>query len=162
MENSNIPEIPKNKFHIIANRLCIVLHFFVFLYIIWQWDSLPAIIPTHFNAAGEVDGYGSKWTLWLIPLFMVITYMIMHLVEKHPGSWNVGVTITRWNRDRVYLAAKDMLIATKLSLTLVFSWISVIILKPVGIGISLPVILLIVFVPMTVCLIRLVKASKEI
>ncbi len=33
-------------------------------------SSLPEQIPTHWNIRGEVDGYGGKWTLFLLPVMM--------------------------------------------------------------------------------------------
>ena len=36
------------------------------------WNKLPEQIPTHFNAAGEVDGYGSKaFAVFGLPLMLV-------------------------------------------------------------------------------------------
>lgn len=36
------------------------------------YPSLPDRIPTHWNMAGDVDGYGGKWTLFLFPVMMAI------------------------------------------------------------------------------------------
>ncbi|MDG3003382.1 SdpI family protein [Paludisphaera mucosa] len=33
----------------------------------WYYPSLPASIPTHWNIHGEVDGYGGRATVFLIP-----------------------------------------------------------------------------------------------
>lgn len=33
---------------------------------------LPDMIPTHFNGAGKVDGYGSRYTIFLFPGFMFL------------------------------------------------------------------------------------------
>jgi uncharacterized membrane protein len=37
----------------------------------WFYSDLPDRIPTHWNLKGEVDGYGGKWTLFLVPIMMV-------------------------------------------------------------------------------------------
>ena len=36
----------------------------------WLASSLPDQIPTHWNIHNEVDGYGGKWTLYLMPVMM--------------------------------------------------------------------------------------------
>lgn len=41
-------------------------------YSAYMASKLPNIVPTHWNAAGKIDQYGSKWTaLVLMPCFMV-------------------------------------------------------------------------------------------
>jgi uncharacterized membrane protein len=37
----------------------------------WLYPGLPARIPTHWNFRGEIEGYGSKATTFLLPAFMV-------------------------------------------------------------------------------------------
>ena len=36
------------------------------------WNQLPEQIPTHWNAAGEIDGYSSKaFAVFVIPIIML-------------------------------------------------------------------------------------------
>ncbi len=154
-------KISETKFHKTAEVLCIVLQAGTILYLIWKWDKLPNKIPTHYNGAGEIDGYGSKWTVWFGPFFMVLAYVTLRLVEKHPGSWNTGVTVTRQNKDKVYLVLKDMLVCLKLSIILIFSFLSIWTTTGARLGIwFLPTSLGLTLVPLIISLIRLVKASK--
>ena len=37
----------------------------------WLAPSLPDQIPTHWNIRNEVDGYGGKWTLFIMPAIML-------------------------------------------------------------------------------------------
>lgn len=37
----------------------------------WLYPDLPDRIPTHWNMQGEVDGYGGRWTLFLMPMMMI-------------------------------------------------------------------------------------------
>ncbi len=47
----------------------------------WSWPRLPDHIPIHWNLAGEVDGYGGKFTgLLVLPLFAVGLYLLMRLM----------------------------------------------------------------------------------
>jgi len=58
-----------------------------FLYLALIWQGLPDIIPTHWNAAGEIDDYGSKYMLVLLGFMLpVLTYMIFTLVP-YLKSW---------------------------------------------------------------------------
>ena len=45
------------------------------------YPSLPEMIPTHWNAQGEVDGYMKKpWGVLILPAMAVFTYIIMKLI----------------------------------------------------------------------------------
>ena len=56
----------------------------------WSWPRLPDRIPIHWNIAGEVDGYGGKFTgLLLLPLIVLGLYLMMRLVYLiDPGREN--------------------------------------------------------------------------
>jgi uncharacterized membrane protein len=63
------------------------------------WDRLPDPMPSHWNAAGEIDGYMSKFwgvflvpiiTIVLVPLFLVIPYIdpLKANIAKFRGIFN--------------------------------------------------------------------------
>lgn len=57
-----------------------VIAVIMFLISAWAWQQLPAgePVPIHWNAAGEVDGYGSKFEgLLLMPIIMVVAMGIV-------------------------------------------------------------------------------------
>lgn len=44
----------------------------------WYSPLLPDPVPTHWNAAGEVDGWTPKpWGVWLLPLISLGTFMVL-------------------------------------------------------------------------------------
>ena len=53
----------------------------------WLYPGLPDRIPTHWDIRGEVDGYGGKWTLFLMPAIMVpflaLFYFMPALSPRH-------------------------------------------------------------------------------
>ena len=47
----------------------------------WVWPSTPAQIPIHWNIAGNIDGYGSKFSgLWLMPIVALAGYALIGLM----------------------------------------------------------------------------------
>jgi uncharacterized membrane protein len=38
------------------------------VYVAVRYAQLPAEIPSHYNFYGEIDGYGSRGTLWITPV----------------------------------------------------------------------------------------------
>ena len=41
------------------------------------WGCLPEQIPGHYNGAGEIDRWGDKWELLLLPVFGTILYLFL-------------------------------------------------------------------------------------
>ena len=54
------------------------------------YDKLPAQIPSHWNAQGIVDGYGSKWTtlIWLPALGVFLMVLFYFLPKLDPRKKN--------------------------------------------------------------------------
>lgn len=45
------------------------------------YPRLPAVIPTHWNIKGEVDGYGSKhWAIFLMPIAMAAMMLLFRFL----------------------------------------------------------------------------------
>jgi len=61
----------------------ILLVILPFLYLAFIYVDLPETIPTHWNAKGEIDAYGTKSTLWFVVLVLIIPiYILMSLIPK--------------------------------------------------------------------------------
>jgi uncharacterized membrane protein len=46
---------------------------------VWAWPSASAQIPIHWNIAGQIDGYGSKFSLLLMPIIATAGYALIGL-----------------------------------------------------------------------------------
>ena len=72
---------------------------------------LPDEIATHYDGAGNIDGYGSPGTLLLIPLIMFFSNgtmsLILHLMS--PEGWNTPRKIEPGQEIRVYRDVVSML-----------------------------------------------------
>ena len=52
-----------------------------FVYLAVIWGQLPETVPLHWNAEGEVDRYGSRKELWMIPLMTSgLIYLLMLVI----------------------------------------------------------------------------------
>ena len=72
----------KNFSHLTAPQkllegLCLALLVGMILSLVLFWGSIPDQIPGHYNAAGEIDRWGSKWELLLLPFCGVFLYAIL-------------------------------------------------------------------------------------
>ena len=109
----------------IAGILAPVIYAGLFLLIALQWRHLPERIPTHYDFAGNVNGWGSRWTLLILPAVGLLTDVAMAVSLRFPRSWNAGVKITVFNKARVYRVLRDFIADMRLAMAFVFAFISV-------------------------------------
>jgi uncharacterized membrane protein len=57
-----------------------------FIYLGSIYNSLPAVIPTHFNYKGEADGTGEKSTLIVVSIFMSVVSLFTYLIIKNANK----------------------------------------------------------------------------
>ena len=54
-----------------------------FVYLAYIWNQLPQKVPVHWNAKGDIDRYGDKAELILIPLLLpFLAYIIFLVIPK--------------------------------------------------------------------------------
>ena len=76
---------------------------------LYFYTQLPDIISIHFNAAGEVDGHGSKQLIWIIPVIGILMYLGMNQLLKFPHTFNYPTKVTEENAERLYKSAVKMM-----------------------------------------------------
>jgi uncharacterized membrane protein len=114
-------------------------------------NELPETIPVHFNGAGVPDGYGSRSSLWLLPLIGMSIYLMMTILSAFPHIYNYPVKITPENAIVQYRLASRLMRILKTLILVIFSFISYKTIKTAtgnaeGLGKAfLPVFLLITF-----------------
>lgn len=75
-------------------------------YLAYVWNSLPETIPTHFNAAGEPDGWGSKNTLIYVSAFLGLgIYLLMSVIPVIDPKKKLG------QMGKKYYAIKFIMVA---------------------------------------------------
>jgi uncharacterized membrane protein len=80
-------------------------------------SHLPPRIPTHFNAAGEANGWGSPDSLWFLLLVQLLTCGVLLAVpflgRRHPGMVHIGFRtlsdFTPAQRERIMPLLTDMM-----------------------------------------------------
>ncbi len=121
---------------------------------LWNYGSLPETIPTHFNASGQPNDYGSKGTLLMLPIIATVLFFGMTILNKYPQAFNYPTHITDANALRQYTNVTKMVRYLKLAVVLIFLFIVFKTLKTVegaaeGLGIwFLPLTFGLVFIPM--------------
>ena len=80
-DRKNEIQVSVTRYHKFINYLCVFLQAGTFLYLLFVWNRLPDRIPTHYNGAGEIDGYGPRFTIWICPVAMILMYQLTGVVE---------------------------------------------------------------------------------
>jgi uncharacterized membrane protein len=65
----------------LIHAICISLILAVFAFSTWMYPQLPDMVPSHWNSAGEIDGYMAKpWGVYLLPLITLVIYLMFFLL----------------------------------------------------------------------------------
>lgn len=155
-------KLKKTAWDWITEALSLALVLGTILYLVLMWKSIPDTIPAHYNAAGEVNRWGGKSELLMLPIIGGILYFFITLIQQYPQAWNTGVTVTEENRERVYRILRYLIGTTKLMMLLVFSSLTVL----SSLGLALPiwylgVFLVLLFGSITFFIIQLSKERQK-
>lgn len=95
-------KVPFETVGIIVELISITLLILMWGYCIINYFELPDTIATHFNAIGEPDGFGSKQTIWIIPIVATVMYIGLFILNKYPHMHNYMINITEENALKNY------------------------------------------------------------
>lgn len=84
---------------------------------------LPAQIATHFDAAGNANGWGEPKMLWLLPIIGTGIVGLMTVVSFYPGAFNYLVRVTPTTRARFEAITLNMIAWVRAELVCLFLWI---------------------------------------
>lgn len=99
------------------------------------YSGLPDRVPTHFDLAGRPDDYGSRATVFFMPVVAAVLYTIMTLAQRlKPWYWNIPARVTEENAAAVYGATARMLRIVKLASVLLVGLVLVVIVRSAHAG----------------------------
>jgi uncharacterized membrane protein len=88
-----------------------------------SWPALPQRIPSHFNMAGEPDGWSGRSILILLPVVSLTLYLMLTIFSSFPHIYNYPFPITEKNANRQYSLARSLLLAIDVEITWLFAYI---------------------------------------
>ena len=158
-------ERPKIKLELTTADKTLEILGWVSIFAIWgltitNYADLPDIIPTHYNGAGRIDGFGGKTNILTLPLVATISFIGMTILNKFPHIFNYPTNLTKDNVLRQYTNATRAIRYTKLIIVVVFGLIELQTIRNVneqasGLGVwFLPLMLGLIFIPLIYFLIK--------
>lgn len=144
-------KLPKTKGEKLFDFFGVILFIASIVYLVVQWGDIPDKIPAHFNSAGEVDRWGSKGELFILPSIGFFLHVLLSLLEKAPHMHNYPKRLNEQNVEQFYLQSRKLLNAVKNICLLMFAYLTVQIarvakseIESLGIW-FLPVLLIVMF-----------------
>ena len=98
-----------NKIKNISTFFCAILIVTYIIHIALIYKTLPESLPTHFNFAGNPDGFGDRISVIFEPLISALVVIIVEIISHFPQLWNYPVKVTDENRDILYAITMVMI-----------------------------------------------------
>lgn len=111
----------------ILSVLGIIILLVATVFLVIKFNDITGEVPTHFNAAGEADAYGSKFSL-LFPIMLGwIIYIVDLILLRVPKAWNVP-------RGWAYGPIKMMVVVLNVFVAITFAWMTIASVQGKGLG----------------------------
>lgn len=126
MKTYNRPklEIPATIFERVLDGAAIGAFVWIVAYLVSVWGILPEQVPAHYNGAGEVDRWGAKWELVMLPVIAAVLWVGMTFLEQHPEWHNYMTELHERNIEFQYRNSRMMLNVLKNLIVHAFSYLS--------------------------------------
>lgn len=140
------------------------------IHAIYGPHPLPARFATHFDAAGNANGWGEPRMLWLFPIISTFIVAVMILVSRFPQAFNYPVRVTPAMRPRLEAISLSMIAWLRAELACLFLGIQYLIIRSAREGQNslspwlLPLAILVVFATILghfVAMIRIGRTSAR-
>lgn len=112
----HIPLTAPDKIIEVSGWICLAA---LWVMTLFAYGNLPEIIPTHFGAGGTVDDYGSKMTLFFLPVIGTLLFIGLTVLNNYPHIFNYPADITPENALSQYTNATRMIRMIKFSITFI-------------------------------------------
>lgn len=140
--------------------LCLVMLVGLTLYLAIRWGDIPDKIPAHYDIAGNIDRWGKKGEILIVPIMSWVMYLMITGLEQFPAIWNTGVKVTVINQFHVYRTLKYMIKSLKLLVVADFTYMTInsLFIKPLPVLFTI-ITLVLIFGDLIYWLVRLGKVK---
>lgn len=118
----NIPKTTSEWFWDVLGYAC---YFGSIIFLIVMWGKLPEEVPGHYNALGEVDRWGSKGELLILPGVGAFILILLQILERLPEVHNYPKRFNQSNARQFYLSSRKLVNQLKNVCLILFAFIQV-------------------------------------
>ena len=116
--------LKKNRTDLIIEVVALVSLAALILIPTIAYSGLPDSIPTHYGANGKADAWGSKNSIFFLPILGICIYVMFKWISQYPHKMNFPYPITEDNRERSYTTAIRMMSILNALITSSFAYIT--------------------------------------
>lgn len=116
--------VPDSGLEALLNAVSVLIFFMMLSYLFVQYGTLPERVPVHYSGSGEVDRWGGKSGLLLLPVIGAVMWIGMTLMERYPHTYNY-LNLTEANAEAQYKNGRLMINVLKNEIVVLFSFISI-------------------------------------
>lgn len=113
-------KVPITEFDKFLEIIALLLLIFFWIFNVVHFKDLPETIPIHFNGSGTADGFGSRASIFALPIIGTILYIGLTVLQKYPNYSNFSVKITEENAQYQYTNSTKMLRVLKIIILILF------------------------------------------
>jgi len=127
-----------------------------------SYSNLPDTIPTHYNGAGQIDGFGRKVNILALPLIATAFFVGLTILNKFPHIFNYPSKINKDNALRQYTNMTRMTRYLKLVFVVIFGLLAFKTIKSTnGLGVwFLPFTIGLFFIPLTYFVVKAFRPKQ--
>lgn len=59
---------------------------FIWGFVIFNFKDLPEVVPVHFGGDGKADGFGSKNSIWMLPILATMMFLLFYYLSRNSDS----------------------------------------------------------------------------
>lgn len=162
MKKQPAMNIPKSSLAKFLDWVTVLIFLAVVIYLITQFSALPDRVPGHYDGEGNVDRWGSKMELWILPVVGAMLWIPMTVLERYPHLFNY-LNLREDNIEVQYRNGQMMMNVLKNQSVLLFSYllfqsIRVAIGSAEGLGVFfMPIVLVVIFGSIIIFMIRMFR-----
>lgn len=156
-------KIPKTKGEWIWDAIGFTFYSGSAFFLLVNYTLLPEEVPVHYNAFGEVDRWGPKAELVVLPAVGAFIIIFLQLLEKFPQSHNYPERLNEANAKEFYLHSRKLMNQFKNISLIILALIlveSIFIAQGWGNGFGAWFLPLVVLIGLTPIVIGIIKQKK--
>lgn len=95
------------------------------IFLIMNWTKLPSEVPAHYSALGEVDRWGSKFELTILPFIAIMTMVVIEPLEKRPHLHNYPKKVKEDHLKTAFTISRKMINKIKNLCLIIFALMTI-------------------------------------
>lgn len=123
-------EVKRTFIDWIVDGFIILALVYLWIFVSARYNSLPEVIPSHFDLRGRVDGIGPRYVIWVLPVLATIIAIAIYWLNQYPHIFNYPVKITEENAGRQYRMATRLMRYLSLVTVIVFGYLTILVFAP--------------------------------